>query len=78
MKLTQKKINKLRETYIVKRKDYIIKVVHRCMNCVIKQIKSSAKNGEDTYVFSDGTFYKLYNKEMGFGCIQVDLMKGIN
>ena len=107
MRLTQKQINKLRETYNVKRKDYIINVVHRCMNCVIKQIKSSAKNGEDIYMFSDSTFYKFYNKEktkyfdinttqftyivadnlvnlgfsikeMVFGCIQVDLTKGIN
>lgn len=63
MKLTQKKIDNLREKYQTKRKDYIIKVVHRCMNYVIKQIKLSAKNGKDNYVFSDSNFYKCYNKD---------------
>lgn len=62
-RLTQKQINKLGEKYQIKRKDYIIKVVHRCMNYVIKQIKLSAQNGEDSYAFADSDFYKCYNKD---------------
>lgn len=41
MKLTQKQINDLREKYQTKRKDYIIKVVHRCMNYVYKICKGN-------------------------------------
>ena len=106
MKITQNKINKLRENFKKKRQDYTIKVVHRCMNCIIKKIKLSAQNGDDNCVFADSDFYKCYNKdktkyfdintvhftycvaenlinmgftiqEMGFGCIKVDLTKGI-